>query len=246
MSVGSVHETDGAACVRGSLKLLHNSYLFLQEVAGLQDKFTDDASYEGTWKELLASATLESHLDKHQGFQLLYSQLWRMSSCQLRHRPNGGLCRGGYLCSAGRFDDHRGIVPAELEVTESGLLGKLKRSSVTGPDTKLNFRLLVIHSSAYVHQKLWMLTGWQLLEKEAPYSRDYLLPAPSNNYHGFKYQVAFAVQTRILQFEQSWSLDIIFPVQARSATDRPRYTATPWRMLVADEYLLEYGGSAYR
>ena len=41
-------------CVRGSLKLLHNSYLFPQEVAGLQDKFTDDASYEVTWKELPA------------------------------------------------------------------------------------------------------------------------------------------------------------------------------------------------
>ena len=58
-----------------------------------------------------------------------------------------------------RFDDHRGLVPDELEVTESGLLGKLKRSKVTGPDKKLNFRLLVLHSSANVHQKLWMLTG---------------------------------------------------------------------------------------
>ena len=43
-------------CIRGSLKLLHNSNLFLQEVAGLQDKFTDDALYGSTWKELLASA----------------------------------------------------------------------------------------------------------------------------------------------------------------------------------------------
>ena len=104
-----------------------------------------------------------------------------------------------------RFGDHRGIVPAELDVTESGLLGKLKRSKVTGPDKKLNFRLLVIHSSGYVHQKLWMLTRWQLLEKEAPYSRDYLPPAPPNNHSGFKnkeleYQVVFAVQTRLLAF----------------------------------------------
>ena len=104
-----------------------------------------------------------------------------------------------------RFDDHRGIVPAELEVTESGLLDKRKRSKVTGPDKKLNFRLLVIHSSACVHQKLWMLTGWQLLEKDAFDSRDYLPPAPSNNYRRvknkeLKYQVAFAVQTRLLAF----------------------------------------------
>ena len=43
-------------CVRGSLKLLHNSYLFLQEVGGLEEKLADDALYEVTWKELLASA----------------------------------------------------------------------------------------------------------------------------------------------------------------------------------------------
>ena len=91
------------------------------------------------------------------------------------------------------------------DCSESGLLGKLKRSKVTGPDKKLNFRLLLIHSSAYVHQKFWMLTGWQLLEKGAPYFHDYLPPAPSNNYRGFKnkelsYRVAFAVQTRILAF----------------------------------------------
>ena len=29
-------------------------------------------------------------------------------------------------------------------------------------------------------------TGWHLLEKEAPYSRDSLLPARANNYRGFK------------------------------------------------------------
>ena len=45
-----------------------------------------------------------------------------------------------------------------------------------------------------------MLTWWELLEKGAPYSRDYLLPAPSNKNKELSYQVAFAVQTRILAF----------------------------------------------
>ena len=103
------------------------------------------------------------------------------------------------------FDDHRGTVPSELKISGSGLLGKLTRSKVSGPDKKPNFRLLVVHSTAYVHHKLWLVTVWQLLEKEAPYSRDYLLPAPSNNHKGFKnkelkYQAPFAVQSRILAF----------------------------------------------
>ena len=33
-----------------------------------------------------------------------------------------------------------------------------------------------------------MSTEWQLLEKEALHSRDYLLPALSNNYRGFQKQ----------------------------------------------------------
>ena len=48
-----------------------------------------------------------------------------------------------------RFDDHRGIVPSELNVTEAGLKGKLRRSKVSGPDKKLNFRIVVVHPSAY-------------------------------------------------------------------------------------------------
>ena len=35
-------------CVRGSLKLLHTSFILLQEVAGIQDRFTDDALYDVT------------------------------------------------------------------------------------------------------------------------------------------------------------------------------------------------------
>ena len=46
-------------------------------------------------------------------------------------------------------------------------------------------------------------TGWELLLKDAPHERDYLLPAPSSNYRGFKtkelkYATAFAVQTQII------------------------------------------------
>ena len=46
-------------------------------------------------------------------------------------------------------------------------------------------------------------TGWAILRTEAPYARDYLLPAPANNYRGFKrkeltYHTAFAVQSQII------------------------------------------------
>ena len=64
-------------CVRGSQKLLHNSYLFLQEVAGILDKFTDDAFFEATRKELLASA-MPGKTPHHHGFPLSYLRRWRI------------------------------------------------------------------------------------------------------------------------------------------------------------------------
>ena len=102
-----------------------------------------------------------------------------------------------------RFDDRRGITPSEVTVTSSGLNGRLTRTKVSGPDKRHNFRLLVVHPSAFIHQKDWLVTGWRLLEKEARHLRDYLLPAPTNNFRGFKrkelsYQTAFAVQSQIV------------------------------------------------
>ena len=43
-------------CVRGSLKLVHSSYVFLQEVAGIEDKLTDSAMYVVALKELMSQA----------------------------------------------------------------------------------------------------------------------------------------------------------------------------------------------
>ena len=44
-------------CVRGALKLVHSSYIFLQEVAGIEDKLTDTAMYSVSLKELMAQAS---------------------------------------------------------------------------------------------------------------------------------------------------------------------------------------------
>ena len=43
-------------CVRGSLKLVHSSYIFLQEVAGIEDKLTDSSMYVVALKELMSQA----------------------------------------------------------------------------------------------------------------------------------------------------------------------------------------------
>ena len=103
-----------------------------------------------------------------------------------------------------RFDDHRGLLPRDFVVTSKGLQAKLTRSKVSDSDKKhLNFRTVIIHPSAYIQRKDWLAVGWKLLLEGAPHERDYLLPAPTNNFQGFKikelkYSTAFAVQTHII------------------------------------------------
>ena len=102
-----------------------------------------------------------------------------------------------------RFDVHRGLLPRDFKVSETGLLAKLTRSKVSGPDKQVNFRAVVIHSSACVQHKNWLSVGWELLQKGAPHERDCLLPTPSNNFRGFKTKelksaTAFAVQTQVI------------------------------------------------
>ena len=43
-------------CVRGSLKLVHSSYIFLQEAAGMEDRLTDSSMYAVALKELMSQA----------------------------------------------------------------------------------------------------------------------------------------------------------------------------------------------
>ena len=96
-----------------------------------------------------------------------------------------------------RFDDHRGLLPRDFVVTSTGLQARLTRSKVSGSDKHLNFRTVIIHPSAYIQREGWLAVGWKLLLEGAPHERDYLLPAPTNNFQGFKikelkYSTAFA------------------------------------------------------
>ena len=160
-------------CVRGALKLVHSSFVLMQEVAGVEEKLTDAALYDISKKELFPSAlpgkeprqaprlpvvvlaALEENV-----ISVDTQVFWRVLSWWLLLQSWATL----------RFDDHRGIVPTDINVSESGLVGKLTRSKVSGPDKKLNYRLLIVHSSAYIQHNGWLLSGWKILEKEAPVS----------------------------------------------------------------------------
>ena len=193
-------------CVRGSLKLVHSSYIFLQEVAGIEDKLTDSAMYVVALKELMSQAIPGKPPRQAPRFPTILLAAFEDMVLAI-DRPVFIRVLSWWLLVQSwgtlRFDDHRGLLPREFVVTSTGLQARLTRSKVSGADKHLNYRTVIIHPSAYIQRESWLSVGWKLLQESAPHERDYLLPAPTSNYQGFKvkelkYATAFAVQTHII------------------------------------------------
>ena len=124
-------------CVRGALKHTHSYYVFLQEVAGVSVKHTDNALYTVTSKEILTSA-LPGRPPRQAprypsvllaAFEELVmdpdaKQFWRIMGWWLLLQAWGTL----------RFDDHRGLLPADVVVDHCGMVAKVSRTKVTGPN----------------------------------------------------------------------------------------------------------------
>ena len=62
---------------------------------------------------------------------------------------------------------------------------------------------MVVSEACYVRKPDWLSRGWELLQSQASYPRDYLLPMPSTNFKGcrqreLQYHTAHALQGRVL------------------------------------------------
>ena len=193
-------------CVRGSLKAAHRSFLFLQEAAGISEKITDSALYDVARKELFAAALPGRAPRQAPRFPSILLGAFEDNVMDSSLPFFGVCCRGG-SCFRHGLRCASMIIGALFLRTWRFLRQDWSANYLgpraTGQDKRVAFRVLVIHPSAFVHQKDWLATGWALLVKEAPYARDYLLPAPANNHGGFKrkeltYHTAFAVQSQIV------------------------------------------------
>ena len=83
-----------------------------------------------------------------------------------------------------RFDDHRGMVPSDMDVSETG------KSLRPGQETQLQAPCRSQFSLDL------LASGWKILEQKAP------LPEPTNNFRGLKrkelkYEAAFGIQSQI-------------------------------------------------
>ena len=121
-------------------------------------RHTDNALYTVTRKEILTSA-LPGRPPKQAprypsvllaAFEVLVmdpeaKQYWRIMGWWLLLQAWGAL----------RFDDHRGLLPADVVVDQGGLTAKLSHTKVSGPDKKVVYRIVVVDSAAYLQHKEW-------------------------------------------------------------------------------------------
>jgi len=83
------------------------------------------------------------------------------------------------LWAALRFDDHRGLSPSVIRMTERGLEAVLSRTKTTGPGKRVSELPLIVGFEAYLREPAWLTTGWELWKYQAPYVRDYFLVKPA-------------------------------------------------------------------
>jgi len=83
-----------------------------------------------------------------------------------------------------RFDDHRGLAPSGITLRDGRFYGTLTRTKTTGPGKKVLTLPVVVSRVAYLVYPDWLVSGWRLWERLAPFVRDYLLARPTSDLEG--------------------------------------------------------------
>ena len=193
-------------CPRGSLKLVHVAFVFMEELAGVRERFTDVPLYASARKELMASSPPTSESKQAHRYPIIVLaalEEFFADSCQPVYLRIFAWWLMLQSWGTLRFSDHRGLEPINLRIEGGSLLAKLTRSKTLGSDKPVSSRLVVVDREAYVRNSSWLADGLHLLRLQAPFERDYLLPAPSDNFAGvrmreLRYDTAFGIQSRII------------------------------------------------
>ena len=126
-------------CVRGALEHTHtlSCYIFLQEVAGLSIKPTDEALHVVTRKEIMVSALPSRPPRQAPRYPTVLLAALEDLIKDTETRVYWKVLAWWLLVQGTlRFDDRWGILSADVVVDDSGMHAKLTRSMVSGPDKK--------------------------------------------------------------------------------------------------------------
>ena len=84
-----------------------------------------------------------------------------------------------------RADDLQRIVPDDVELTESGLNARMRRTKTSGAGKKVKDLRLFVPAGAWLREEGWLALGFKLWRAEAPKRRDHFLPRPARDLKGF-------------------------------------------------------------
>ncbi len=77
-----------------------------------------------------------------------------------------------------RFDDHRGLSPADVVEHDAHWELTLRRTKTTGADKGVAIRVSVVSKTAWFRHSAWLPLGWARWSAAAPHPRDYFLSPP--------------------------------------------------------------------
>ena len=97
-----------------------------------------------------------------------------------------------------RGDDAQRLRPADLQLRESGLVGRLTRTKTTGAGRRVRELPLYIPADAYIVNDKWLFDGKKLMDEFSKDQQDYLVPRPRAGLYGFLNKPATAGDVCVL------------------------------------------------
>ncbi len=175
-------------CGRGVLANIVDTVKFAERVMGLacEQKVTEMSDVKEALKNILRSTSTETARTRGPANAPLVWCLIEIERIVVNPaRPVYDRMLGWWLLvsawSVLRFDDHRGILSGGMRLDELGLHITMARSKTTGDDKKVQHRPGFVAWGAWISEDMWIKAGWELWEREAPWTRDYFLVVPGRD-----------------------------------------------------------------
>ncbi len=176
-------------CTRGTLSAVYAMQRFLEHAMGLaeEDKWTSCPRVQGMVKGIIAGASASvSRRSVGPANSPVVEILAKLESlvCEkdapLDHRILAWWMTAS-AWSSFRFDDHRGIAPHQIRLSDGDADFVVERSKTTGKDKAVLVRRAVISGEAWFQERHWMQEGLRALMDTVRSPRDYLLPQFGKN-----------------------------------------------------------------
>ncbi len=171
-------------CTKSTLMAFRASLRFMENIGGFGTGWTEDEIFRNCYGELVARATERSDGEPSQRAIPPTAKMMAMMEAMVVNDTEGSydamLAWWGLLSAWAvlRFDDHRGLSPADVVEHDTHWELTLRRTKTTGADKGVAIRVSVVSKTAWFRHAAWISLGWARWVAAAPHPRDYFLSPP--------------------------------------------------------------------